>query len=294
MINVAKYLGVSRNTLEKEKKIIDAAEQSPQQFGELRKKVDQGKISVDKAYYELQRQVKRNQILASARNSTINLSPKNILLLHGDFRTQIEKIPDSTVDLIFTDPPYPKEYLSLYQDLAAAASKVLKDGGNLVTYSNHCLVPEITNTMEDSELNRQWIFAVKLSGSFAHFHPKKVSVKWKPLLWFVKGGTTNSLDYISDFIESRSPDKASFEWEQSTIEAEHIISRLTVEGQTVCDPMMGEGTSGVAATKLGRRFIGIEIDSDRFSVAKARISKVSLNEVIPSDCDVMAASKGGS
>jgi hypothetical protein len=31
---------------------------------------------------------------------------------------------------------------------------------------------------------------------------------------------------------------------------------------------MGEGTSGVAATKLGRKFIGIEIDSDRFDVAK--------------------------
>jgi 16S rRNA G966 N2-methylase RsmD len=174
--NVAKYLGVSRNTLEKEKKIVEVTEQAPEQFGELRKKVDQGKISTDKAYNLLQRQIKRNQILASARNSTIDFSPKNILLLHGDFRRQIEKIPDSSIDLIFTDPPYPKEYLPLYQDLADAA-RVLKDGGNLVTYSNHCLVPEITKIMEDSGLNRQWILAVKLSGSFTHFHPKKVSVK---------------------------------------------------------------------------------------------------------------------
>jgi hypothetical protein len=87
--------------------------------------------------------------------------------------------------------------------------------------------------MEESGLN-QWILAVKLSGSFAHFHLKKVSVKWKPLLWFVKGNNTNSFDYISDFIESKSAEKASFDWEQSTIEAEHVISRLTVEGQTVC------------------------------------------------------------
>jgi 16S rRNA G966 N2-methylase RsmD len=292
--NVARYLGVSRNTLEKDKKIIEAAEQAPEQFGELRKKVDQGKISTDKAYNELQKRVKRNQILASARNSRDDSSLKNIALMFGDFRRQMEKIPASSVDLIFTDPPYPKESLPLYHDLAAAANRVLKNGGSLVTYANHCLIPEITKKMEDSGLNRQWILAIKLSGPFAHFHPKKVSIKWKPLLWFVKGSETNSLDYISDFIESRSAEKGSFEWEQNTIEAEHVISRLTVEGQTVCDPMMGEGTSGVAATKLGRRFIGIEVDSERFDVAKARISKAAVSEVNLGNYNVTATTKGGS
>jgi 16S rRNA G966 N2-methylase RsmD len=293
--NVAKYLGVSRNTLEKEKKLIEAAERTPEEFGELRKKVDLGKISTHKAYNELQKQAKRNQIVASARNSASDSQLQNgITLLHGDFREHTLKIPDGSVDLIFTDPPYPKEYLPLYHDLASAASRILKNGGSLVTYANHCLVPEITKIMEDSGLNRQWILAVKLSGPFAHFHPKKVSIKWKPLLWFVKGDKTNSLDYISDFIESKPAEKVTFEWEQNTIEAEHIISRLTVEGQTVCDPMMGEGTSGVAATKLGRRFVGIEIGLERFDVAKARISKTSLSEVIPDNCDIMDPTKGGS
>ncbi len=113
------------------------------------------------------------------------------------------------------------------------------------------------------------------------------------MLWFVKGNKTNLLDYISDFIESMAAEKASFEWEQNTIEAEHVISRLTVEDQTVCDPMMGEGTSGVAATKLGRRFVGIEINSERFDVAKARISKASVSEGnLGTDDDVMTTAKG--
>jgi 23S rRNA G2069 N7-methylase RlmK/C1962 C5-methylase RlmI len=107
--------------------------------------------------------------------------------LHGDFREHILGIPDSTVDLIVTDPPYSKDCLPIYHDLAVASSKVLKNGGSLVTCANHYLVPEITKNMEDSGLNRQWIIAVKLSGPFAHFHPKKVSIKWKPLSWFVKG-----------------------------------------------------------------------------------------------------------
>lgn len=292
--NIAKYLGVSRNTLEKEKKLIEAAERAPEQFGELRKKVDLGKISTDKAYNDLQKQVIRDQTVASARNSVSDLHLQDgITLLHGDFREHLLKIPDGSVDLFFTDPPYSTDYLSLYHDLAVASGRILKIGGSLVAYANHCLVPEITKNMEDSGLIRQWIIAVKLSGPFAHFHPRKVSVKWKPLLWFVKGGKTSSLDYISDFIESKSAEKATFEWEQNTVEAEHVISRLTVEGQTVCDPMMGEGTSGVAATKLGRRFIGIEINSERFDIAKARISKTtSLSEFIPDNYDSTNTTKG--
>jgi DNA methylase len=122
------------------------------------------------------------------------------------------------------------------------------------------------------QLHHQWTLAIKLSGPFAHFHPKKVSIKWKPLLWFVKGDNTNSLDYVSDFIESKTAEKITFEWEQSPIEAEHVISRLTFEGQVVCDPIMGEGTSGIAAIRLGRKFIGIELDSDKFEVAKVKVT----------------------
>ena len=53
---------------------------------------------------------------------------------------------------------------------------------------------------------------------------------------------------MSDTIQSTAPSKTLHEWEQSTIEAEHVISRLTVEGQTIMDPMMGSGTTGVASS----------------------------------------------
>ena len=43
-----------------------------------------------------------------------------------------------------------------------------------------------------------------------------------------------------------------------------------VEG-TACDPYMGSGTTGVACVRLGRRFIGIEIDPGYFAIAKRRI-----------------------
>ena len=41
--------------------------------------------------------------------------------------------------------------------------------------------------------------------------------------------------------------------------------------------MMGSGAAGAAAIKLKRKFIGIEIDSDRFQIAKSRLANVDNN-----------------
>ena len=48
-----------------------------------------------------------------------------------------KNIPDNSIDLIFTDPPYNEASLSLYGDLAKLAERVLKPGGSLITYVGH-------------------------------------------------------------------------------------------------------------------------------------------------------------
>lgn len=50
-----------------------------------------------------------------------------------------------------------------------------------------------------------------------------------------------------------------------------IISRFTKPGETVLDPFMGSGTTGIACANLGRRFIGIEIEPGYFDMACGRI-----------------------
>jgi DNA modification methylase len=86
-------------------------------------------------------------------------------------------------------------------------------------------------------------------------------VKWKPLLWFVKGTKLRTPDYVEDLINSQSQDKTVDRWAQSQVEATYVIDKLTVEGNTILDPMMGpEATTGIATIDLKRRFVGIEID----------------------------------
>jgi site-specific DNA-methyltransferase (adenine-specific) len=50
-----------------------------------------------------------------------------------------------------------------------------------------------------------------------------------------------------------------------------LVARASLRGEVVCDPFMGSGTTGVAAVKLGRRFIGIEIEPKYFDIACLQI-----------------------
>jgi DNA modification methylase len=52
---------------------------------------------------------------------------------------------------------------------------------------------------------------------------------------------------------------------------EHYIGNSSEAGQTILDPFMGSGTTGVAAVQMGRKFIGIERDERYFDIACKRI-----------------------
>lgn len=50
-----------------------------------------------------------------------------------------------------------------------------------------------------------------------------------------------------------------------------LVRDYSRQGNLVCDPCMGSGTTGVAAVRLGRKFIGIEIEPKYYEIAKKRI-----------------------
>jgi site-specific DNA-methyltransferase (adenine-specific) len=56
---------------------------------------------------------------------------------------------------------------------------------------------------------------------------------------------------------------------------EQLISAITPQGGTILDPFMGSGSTGVAATKLGFKFIGCEMNSEYVEIAKKRIEAAS-------------------
>lgn len=72
-------------------------------------------------------------------------------------------------------------------------------------------------------------------------------------------------------------------WKHPTIKPLNIleatIRNITREEQTILDPFMGSGTTGVACKNLNRNFIGIELDNTYFNFAKQRIEEVSKNGI---------------
>ena len=52
---------------------------------------------------------------------------------------------------------------------------------------------------------------------------------------------------------------------------QYLVKLTTFENQTVLDPFMGSGSTGVACTELKRDFVGYELDKDYFEIANKRI-----------------------
>ncbi|HSF49926.1 MAG TPA: DNA methyltransferase [Nitrososphaeraceae archaeon] len=281
---IGKMLGKDRKTISKMEYIVKRKDRNPEKYQKLLNDIDSKKSSVDKVFKIMEKDEKREELLKSESN---NLElPENCKLLLGDFRrVPNNQIADNSIDLIFTDPPYADtpENLSLYEDLARLAIRTLKPGSSLVFYVGHIILHKVIQIFSkyspdnnDSGLKFWWMFAVKHNGNHNKIFPRHIFSEYKPLLWYVKGNKINDLliaNTIGDYIESTPPSKVEHDWQQSATEAEYILKNLTIENQTVLDPMMGSGTTGLAALNLRRKFIGIEKNLETFEIAKIRINK---------------------
>jgi len=130
-------------------------------------------------------------------------------------------------------------------------------------------------------LKYRWEFSVEHTGKLVFYHDSRIVVGGKRLLWFTKGDKITEFapcvcegTYIHDFIKSTPPDKTLHEWAQSSKEAEYYISLFVPQNVgLVLDPFMGSSTTGIAVLRQRRRFIGIEINAERFETAEANIKK---------------------
>ena len=224
-------------------------------------------ISINKVYKKIRKQEKKQKRQDQIKKIQVNL-PDNVQLYNQPF--QENKIKDNSISLILTDPPYLKEHLHLYEELAQQAIRVLRDGGSLLCYIGHYAIGTIIPMMEKHGLKFHWPIAVIHSGPSSTMWGYKVMVGYKLMLWFTKGKYDG--EFVRDCIKSEFQGKELHEWAQSTVETDYYIQYLTLKDEIVYDPFLGQGTCGVSAVKLGRQFIGSEIDKDHFDNAQRLIT----------------------
>jgi len=250
-----------------------------------KKRLEEGRSEVATEYNKIVRTQKRikSREEAEAFAKTLSL-PDKVIVLNKDSTDNIDsltEIPDNSVDMIITDPPYLKGYLPVFEGLAKFAVCKLKEGGHLIFYFGCPHLPEIINLFskyEEQGLYYAWQLAVIHTGSRSRFHSLGIQVGWKPMLWYTKRPKFSARydshkpawqPDLSDVIQSAPPDKTRHDWAQSPLEAEYVIEHLTInEHSLVVDPFLGSGTFGIAAAKLNRYFVGIDIDKQTCESAK--------------------------
>ena len=170
-----------------------------------------------------------------------------------------------TPDAVITDPPYPKEFLPCFSELAEAARAV----PIVAVMVGQTYLPEVLRRLCE-HLTYRWTLAYLTPGGQAvQQWQAQINTAWKPVLLF---GEANR--WLGDVAKSATNDndKRFHDWGQSTSGMADLTSRLTKPGALVCDPFLGGGTTAVACLALGRRFVGCDIDATAVEKAKGRVA----------------------
>lgn len=234
------------------------------------------------------------------------MADKKVQLWHGDCFEKMKKIPDGSVDLILCDPPYNLANYSTGNmtfgwrgevnndvadwdkkelnpaDLLPEFKRVLAPKGNIFIFCSYNLIGkfhEVFNAEFDTFQFMVWhktnpIPCIR-KASFLN------SCELIVCLWN-RGHTWNftKQNEMHNFIEA--PICAGKErWQnpkhptQKPLSVlEHIIKIASNPGDVVLDMFMGVGSTGVAALKNNRRFIGVELDEKYFKAAQKRIKEL--------------------
>jgi len=239
-------------------------------------------------------------------------------MLHlGDCLDVMQGIPDGSVDMVMTDPPFGTtncqwDSVIPFEPMWAQLKRITKPNGAIVLMASQPFTSALV--MSNVKMFKYcWVWEKnRFSGNMlANKRPLKahedVCVFYKEQPFYVKhNGVRNPLagkgtpatmaETLSLSIDAQKGyTRPQYTTKNSVIKAnterglhptqkpvalmEYLIRTYTNEGETVLDFTMGSGTTGVAAANTGRRFIGIEMDATYFAAASARIQKAQADAI---------------
>ncbi len=219
-------------------------------------------------------------------------------LICGNCYDELKNIPDNSVDLVVTDPPYEikgidnskgvienRPYLSQMRD------------SNLGEGIDLTLLDELSRIMKHIYIyiwcNKEQIY------DYLTFFVKEKGCNFEIFIWnktnvppFTNGHYLKDKEYCLLFWEQGCKIQGSYEtmatvyrttinskdklyYKHPTIKPlniiENFVKNSSREGDVILDCFMGSGTTGVACRNLNRDFIGIEINPEYYQIRKNRI-----------------------
>ena len=240
-----------------------------------------------------------------------------VKLYNQDCIVAMKEIGGASVDLIVTDPPYNlgnfmknrgtnlqtmrdnffgaagwddmefEEWEEVMNDFFKESARVLKKGGAVIVFMALTKVETIIRLAEKHG------FYYKTTGIWHKTNPMPRNMNlhfvnsteaWLYFTYKTRTGVFNNDGAMfHDFVETsvtangeRRYGKHPTQKPESLMK--HFINLLSNPHDWVLDPFMGSGTTGVAAKRLERNFIGVELDENYFKMASQRIQEARKNQ----------------
>jgi len=203
----------------------------------------------------------------------------NCELWHGD---SLEVLPFVFADCVITDPPYG---VNLGEAGETALGKTAYIGFvDDVDYVRKVCVPIILICIEKFS---RVVLTPGNRNCFEYPKPDEIGAIYNAAgAGFCRWGTNTSqpILYYGKDPHNKKKKPQAIQWNEISEKNGHpcpkpirlmnwFVDRASLTGETVCDPFMGSGTTGVACVNLGRKFVGIERERKYFDIACRRIEQ---------------------
>lgn len=198
-------------------------------------------------------------------------------IITGDARQLAERIPDESVDLIFTDPVY--ERIEDYEWVAETAARVLKPNRACLVWCSNVKQYEVHPAMSTHLRFVLPLNYTKIAKTYAA-HRYRAFLWSTPLLWFQKGNFVHNwlIDTVVDVMQGNSivtalaPPSDTYKWHKNPEAYVSWLKAFTKPGDIVWDPFAGSGSLPVECKRMGRTFIASELKPDIAEMARARVT----------------------
>lgn len=225
-------------------------------------------------------------------------------LLYGDCLELMKEIPDNSVDAIITDPPYNISRKSNFSTMGRSgldfgewdkdadlfsyldeSMRLLSKNGSIILFNDWKNLGNIANYASNLGFKVKDMIRLEKTNPMPRNRDRRYVTDYECAVWFTAPKAKWTFNrqatnyerpkFVANIESGLHPTQKNLSlmmW---------LVSIHSNESDTILDPFMGSGTTGVACKNLNRNFIGIEKDEKYFNIAKERIE----NHVVPLGLD---------
>jgi len=222
---------------------------------------------------------------------------KDIQLIHGDCFELNKSIETESIDLIVTDPPYGMEFQSGYRKTKHEKIanddnldwlpnwfdeqyRVLKNNSHAYVFCSWHNVDVFKIQAEKSGFEVKNILIWHKNNTGMGDLKGDYAPQYEFILFLNKGRRELNGRRDSNIIKCARTKNDNHPTEKPSNLIQFLIEKSSNKGDLVLDNFFGSGSCAIACHNLGRRFIGHEIDKDRYDSANKRVSQLLTQQTL--------------